>query len=62
MLTIVIQADAPPGHAIGIKEDVAMRLEPLADVRVISISEDTPEQMHIAGYRGPQGPPERRGG
>lgn len=61
MLTIIVQVDAPPGQAIGVKEDVAMRLEPLGDVRVISVTEDTPEQMHVAGYGGAQGPPGRKG-
>lgn len=62
MLTIVVQVDAPPGQAIGIKEAVAMRLEPLGGVRVISVMENTPEQMHVAGYGGAQGPPGPRGG
>lgn len=44
MLTIVLQVRAPPGQAIGIKEDIAMRLEPLGDVRVVSITEDTPKR------------------
>ena len=47
MLTIVAKVNAPSGQAIGIKEDIAMRLEPLGDVRVVSITEDTPEQLHI---------------
>lgn len=62
MLTIVAQVDAPPGQAIGIKEAVAMCLEPLGGIRVVSITEDTPEQMHVAGYRAAQGPPGRKGG
>lgn len=62
MLTIITKVDAPSGHAIGIKEAVAMCLEPLGDVRVISITEDTPEQMHVAGYEGAQGSPGRKGG
>ena len=59
MLTITIQVGAPPGQAIGVKEDIAMRLEPLGDVRVVSITEDTPEQLHVAGYGAAQGPPKR---
>ena len=59
MLTITLQVGAPPGQAIGIKEDIAMRLEPLGDVRVVSITEDTPEQLHVAGYGAAQGPPKR---
>ena len=52
MLTIVLQVGAPPGQAIGVKEDIAMRLEPLGNVRVVSITEDAPkrgsfEQMQL---------------
>ena len=61
MLTIVAQVNAPPGHAIGIKEDIAMRLEALGDVRVVSVTEDAPEQLHVAGYGGQQAQPRRRG-
>lgn len=60
-LTIVAQVNAPPGHAIGVKEDIAMRLEVLGDVRVVSVTEDTPEQFHVEGYRGPQDAPRRKG-
>ena len=59
MLTITLQVGAPPGQAIGVKEDIAMRLEPLGDVRVVSITEDTPEQLRVAGYGAAQGPPKR---
>ena len=38
VLTIVAQVNAPPGHAIGVKEDIAMRLEVLGDVRVVSVT------------------------
>lgn len=61
MLTIIAQVNAPPGYAIGVKEDIAMRLEALGDVRVVSITEDAPEQLHVEGYGGPQSPPRRRG-
>lgn len=44
MLTIVLQVGAPPGQAIGIKEDIAMRLELLGDVRVVSVTEDAPKR------------------
>lgn len=52
MLTIVLQVGATPGQEIGVKEDIAMRLEPLGDVRVVSITEDAPkrggyEQMQL---------------
>ena len=60
MLTITLQVGAPPSQEIGVKEDIAMRLEPLGDVRVVSISEDTLEQLHVAGYGAAiQGPPKR---
>ena len=59
MLTITLQVGAPPGQAIGVKEDIAMRLEPLGDVRVVSITEDMPEQLRVAGYGAAQGPPKR---
>jgi len=60
VLTIIVQVNAPPGHAIGVKEDIAMRLETLGDVRVISVAEDAPEQLHVEGYGAPQGPSGRR--
>ena len=47
MLTITIQVDAPPGYAIGIKEHLAYCLEPYGDTRVISITEEQPEQMRL---------------
>lgn len=59
MLTVILKVGAPPGQAIGVKEDIAMRLEPLGDVRVVSITEDAPEQLHVAGYGAAQGPPKR---
>lgn len=37
MLTIVVKVDAPAEDAQGIKEDVAILLEPLGDVRVLSV-------------------------
>ena len=52
MLTIMVRVDRPPGQAIGIKEDIAMRLEPLGDVRVVSVTESGPEQMKMGGYYG----------
>ena len=60
VLTIVAQVNAPPGHAIGVKEDIAMRLEALGDVRVISVSEDTPEQLHVEVYGDLQSGPRRK--
>lgn len=61
MLTAIAQVDAPPGQALGVKEDIAMRLEPLGNVRVVSVTEEPPEQLCIKGYGGPQGPPGRKG-
>lgn len=60
VLTIIVQVDAPPGQAIGIKEAVAMHLEPLGGVQVISVMEDAPEQLHVEGYKGPQDAPRRK--
>lgn len=45
MLTIVVQVDRPPGQAIGIKEEIAMLLEPLGDVRIISVEAEEPKQI-----------------
>lgn len=59
MLTITLQVEAPLGQAISVKEDIAMMLEPLGDVRVVSITESAPEQLHVAGYGAAQGPPKR---
>lgn len=49
MLTIVCQVDRPPGQAIGVKEQIAMALEGIGDVRVVSVTETHPEQMVIGG-------------
>lgn len=47
MLTITIQVAAPEGAAQGVKEHLAMCLEPFGDTRVVSITEDEPEQMSM---------------
>lgn len=47
MLIITIHVDAPGGHAIGVKEAIAMDLEKYGDVRVIGVREDTPQQMTL---------------
>lgn len=49
MLTITIKVDRPPGQAIGIKEQLAMALEHIGDVQVVSVTETRPEQMEIGG-------------
>lgn len=61
MLTVVAQVNTPLGHAIGVKEDIAMRLEALGDVRAISVSEDEPEQLHVEGHGDPQSGPRQKG-
>ena len=47
MLTITIQVNAPPGQAIGIKEDIAAYLEKFGDARVVSVVEKLPEQLRM---------------
>lgn len=47
MILISIKVDAPPGQAIGIKEDLAMYLERFGNARVVSVTEVAPEQMAI---------------
>ena len=51
MLTIVIQVDAPPGQAIGVKEHLAMCLERYGDTRVVEIRETGVEQMRMEGAK-----------
>lgn len=55
MLTIVVQVDRPPGQAIGIKEEIAMLLEPLGDVRIISVEEEHPKQITWDDFMGTGG-------
>lgn len=52
MLKIEIQIDRPSGQAIGIKEQVAMALEHIGDVRVVSVTETRPEQLKIGEIDG----------
>lgn len=47
MLTITIQVNAPPDAAQSVKEALAMWLERFGDARVVSVTEDEPEQMQI---------------
>lgn len=47
MLRILIEVEAPPGQAIGIKEDLAMAAERYGDTKVVSVVEVLPEQMKI---------------
>lgn len=47
MLIITIEVDAPTGHAIGIKEQLAMMLERYGDTRVVEVREIAPKQMQM---------------
>lgn len=49
VLIITVQVNAPPGSAIGIKEDLATYLERFGDARVVSITEKEPEQLRLPG-------------
>lgn len=52
MLIITIQVNAPANQAMGIKEDLAMRLERWGDARVVSVEQKPQpqmEQMTIGG-------------
>ena len=51
MLIIVIEVDAPPGQAIGIKEDLAMKLEDLGKTRVVEVREVLPQQSKMENYK-----------
>lgn len=52
MIRITILVNAPPGQAIGIKEDLAMHLERWGDSRVISVEEEAPEQISLLNSKG----------
>lgn len=47
MIQITIQVNAPPGKAIGIKEDLAMYCERYGDTKVVKVEEILPEQMQM---------------
>lgn len=49
MQTIIFQVNRPAGQAIGVKEQVAMALEHIGDIRVVSVTETHPEQLKIGG-------------
>lgn len=49
-MIIVIEVLRPLGQAIGIKEQVAMALEGIGDVRVVSVTEEMPEQTRMEDY------------
>lgn len=49
MLVITVHVNAPPGQAIGIKEQIAQDLERYGDTRVVSVEvvQPTYRQMQI---------------
>ena len=47
MYAVIINVNGPLGQAIGIKEWLAMMLEPFGDVRVVKIEEIKPEQKKL---------------
>lgn len=47
VLRIVIEVDAPPGHAIGVKESLAQDVEKYGDTRVVSVEELGGEQTKM---------------
>jgi len=49
MLKVTIELDCPLGDALGAKEQIAMELEKLGGVRVVSVEEIRPAQMRIGG-------------
>lgn len=57
MLIITVHVNAPPGQAIGIKEQIAQDLERYGDTRVVSVEEIKPsyQQMQIGGIDNRQG-------
>lgn len=57
MLIITVQVNAPPGQAIGIKEQIAQDLERYGDTRVVSVEVVQPSyrQMKIGEIDGLRG-------
>ena len=51
MLILTLSIDAPPGQAIGIKEDLAVYLERFGDTKILSIEERRPVQTKLGGER-----------
>ncbi len=45
MLSITVRVNAPLANALGVKEDLAMYLERYGDARVVSVTEEAPNQM-----------------
>ena len=48
MLVITVHVDAPPGQAVGIKEQIAMDLEKYGDTKVVMVTEEVPEQIRLS--------------
>lgn len=57
MVLITLSVDAPAGTAEGVKEAVACYLERFGDVKVVSVTEQLPEQLTFGR---PYGDPGRR--
>ena len=51
MLYITVEVDAPVGQAVGIKEHLAMLLDPFGDTRVVEVREEIPQQIEIGGTK-----------
>lgn len=50
MLIITVHVNAPPGQAIGIKEQIAQDLERYGDTRVVSVEEKRTEYQQMEFY------------
>lgn len=51
MLIITVHVDAPPGQAIGIKEDLSTYLERFGDVRMVPVHEEVPKQLKFGDFK-----------
>lgn len=51
MLRVTIDVDAPAGQAIGVKEQLAMMVEPFGDIKRVFVEELRPEQLKIETRR-----------
>lgn len=47
MLRVTIDVDAPAGQAIGIKEQLAMMVEPFGDIKRVSVEDLHPTQLKM---------------
>ena len=48
-MLVTVEVKAPPCDAQGVKEAVAMCLEPLGDCRVVDVRESENEQLRLEG-------------